>query len=28
VALTRRRPREDAASLVRALVTHGDSWKS
>lgn len=28
VALTRRRPREAVASLVRALVTHGDAWKA
>ena len=27
VAFTRRRPREDATSLVRALVAHGDAWK-
>lgn len=26
-ALTRRRPREAVASLVRALVAHGDDWK-
>jgi len=27
VALTRRRPRADAAALVAALVAHGDAWQ-
>lgn len=27
VAMTRRRPRDDAAFLVRALVDHGDAWR-
>ena len=27
VAITRSRPREDAATLVKALVTHGEAWR-